>query len=521
MKNKLMTYAIIVILIIAAGFIIVSMKNNTKKTANSSNFNTIHEVRGVAFGVNSSIINKATAVSEISEKIDIDPSLIYIYKDGKNRYLLFGLNSIVIAVEKGTKFPLHENMTDLDLESASVCGIWFEQSGLKLQSEYDSNSVTFQAIGGLNISNNTYSDYAGKLRIISDGTDQWAIFCGIPGADRYKDLSDNAKNGIDAIVASLQFSDYVEPSKEEVYAVKIDNSDMADVASADINTTDDEIAPKENVTVPIQETEDASETETKASEVEVTEETETETEVVAESETGETSEESSEEDTEGMTEESAEKVTTEEKESSIEGNEPNAPAFILEEEEEHKSRGSSVQLENQKKVANKKSNEAYTSTIYSMLSLKDNGIICEMDRHTKQINTPIINVSRVYKGKTAVNMIKDYCSTTGNYEYFDAPVGCEWHVAEYSLLYKDCTTKPYIDIKLRGIDGNNIVYKGISYTKHTYDMLYKAEWNGDFYGTCYCFYAVPIGVREYALECGLGTVKEDTGSQAAYYHIKY
>lgn len=495
MKKKILSFVIIVIAGILLAGIFNTLRYKKGTSTDNGNYKTIHEVNGVSFAVNSNIMNKATAVSEISEKIDIDPSLLYVYKDGKDNYLLFGLNSIVVAVEKNTNFPLHENMTDLDLESASVCGMWFEQSGLKLQSEYDSNSVTFQAIGGLNISNNIYSDYVGKLRILTDGNTQWAIFCGVPGADKYKNLSDNTKSGIDTIVSSLQFSDYVAPNTEEVYAVTIDNSDMADVASAETSISDDEIAPKKNVMI------------SSESELNTEEESETEAEPVTESES--------------ETEANIEEESKTDSESTITEETITEPAYVVEKEKEEKDRGSSVQLENQNVVANKKSSEAYSSDIYSMLSLKDNGIIAEMDLHTKQMTMPIINVSRVYKGKTAVDMIKDYCKTSGNFEYFDAPVGCEWHVAEYSLLYKNCPSKPYINIKLRGIDGNNIVYKGISYTKRTYDMLYKAEWNGDFYGTCYCFYAVPIGVREYALECGIGNVEENTGSMAAYYHIKY
>ncbi len=515
MKKKIFIFILIVIL----GVFVGASVNTLRFSKNSSlpaegNYKTINEVNGVSFIVNTNIMNKATAVSEISEKINIDPELLYLYKDGKENYLLFGLNNIVVAVEKGTEFPLHKDMTDLDIESASVCGIWFEQSGLKLQADYESNAVTFEVIGGLNISNNLYTDYVGKLKILSDGEEQWAIFCGIPGADKYKNLSDNAKKGIDTIVSSLVQSDYVAPTNEEVYAVRIDNAQMQQTAESDAEQVTP--SPATTPSAEVKESEEASVEDTEEDVTEVKDEAEPSEEVsedVAE-------DDEATEDVEVAEEPVGEPEPTEEIEEPTPTPEPE-PAYIAEKEKTTVDRGSSVQLDNQKLVMNKKSNEAYSSDIYSMLSLKDNGIIGEFDIHTKQIVTPIINISRIYKGKTAVDMIKEYCKETGDYDYFDAPIGCEWHVAEYSLLYKNCATKPYINIKLRGIDGNNLVHKGIKYTKRTYDMFNKAEWNGDYYGVCYCYYAVPIDVKEYALECGLGTVTGDTGSQAAYYHIKY
>lgn len=507
MGKKILTSVLVGIMAVFVAAAFISVKNRPQTVPQEGDFRTIHEVQGVSFGINSSIINKATAVSEISEKIDIDPSLLYVYKDGKDNYILFGLNSIVVAVEKGTHFPLHKDMTELDIEESSVCGIWFEKNGLKLQADYTSDSVTFNANGGLNISNNTYSDYVGKLRILSDGETQWAIFCGIPGTEKYKNLTDSQKNGIETIVNSLQFSDYVAPVNDEVYAVTIDNSvPVTDVAVAETvteePTTEETVSEEESTS---SETEAESQPEDKGTEIVVEEPSESD---IPE----ETSDAASEELSDTPAEDSIEPESTEES---------TEPAYVKEKEEEIKEKGSAVSMDNQKVVMNKKNNEAYSSDIYSMLSLKDNGIISEYDIKSKQIVMPIINVSRIYKGKTAVEMIKQYCKDTGYYEYFDAPVGCEWHIAEYNILYKDCPTKPYINIKLRGIDGNNIIYKGIGYSKRTYDMFNKASWHGDYYGTCYCFYAVPIGVREYALECGMGTVNENIGGQAAYYHIKY
>ncbi len=492
MKKKLLFLIIFIVLGVFIGAAINAFKYKDKNTVPSEGaYRTINEVSGVSFAINSSIVNKSTAVSEISDKINIDPNLMYIYKNGEDKYILFGLNSIVVAVEKGTSFNLEKEMTEEDIESDSVVGIWFEKNSNKIQQETESNSISLQVNGGLNISTETYTDYTGKLRILTDGETQWAIFCGVPGTEKFKNLDSNVQKSIDAIVNSLAFSDYVSPITEEVYAVTI-GEDTSEVES-------------EEATSEIESEETTSEIETE----EISTETSEVESIIIE-------EESEESNKEAVVEVSPTPTTT----PSPTPNSTTETSYIASIEENVK-KDEPVYLTNQKVIENKKNSEAYSSDIYSMLSLKDNGIIMEYDISTAQVVTPIINVSRVYKGKTAIQMIKDYCKSTGYYEYFDAPVGCEWHVAEYSLLYKDCDSKPYINIKLRGMDGNNLVYQGISYSKRTYDMLNKAAWNGNYYGKCYCYYAVPIGVREYCLECGLGTVSYKENSRAAYYKISY
>ena len=72
-----------------------------------------------------------------------------------------------------------------------------------------------------------------------------------------------------------------------------------------------------------------------------------------------------------------------------------------------------------------------------------------------------------------------------------------------------------MNVKVKGVDGNNLVFSGVPYSSRSYEL-------GKEDGIIRCFYAVPVGCHEYALECGTSdTETPGVGNNAAYYHIKY
>ena len=82
------------------------------------------------------------------------------------------------------------------------------------------------------------------------------------------------------------------------------------------------------------------------------------------------------------------------------------------------------------------------------------------------------------------------------HQYVDAPDGYTWHVILYSLLKPQ--NELYTNIKVEGLDGEHLVYKGVPCTTRTYDIIY--DWSS--ISDLYCYYAVPNGCKEYMLECG-------------------
>jgi hypothetical protein len=236
MRNKLLYGIAGVIVLVFLAAAIFAIRNKPETVPAEGEYKTITAVSGVSFLVNSGFVNKATAISEISANVQIDPDLFYVYKDGSDNYLLFNMNSLVVAVQKGTSFHFDEyddSDKEKTLENSSVAGVWMEKNGNKFSYEEKNGVFTANVTGGLVITNDMYNDFVGQIRIISDGATEWAIFVGIPSTEKYKNLSDNAKKGIETMVDSLSFSVGTSELETESYAVVIGNTEMESVETTD------------------------------------------------------------------------------------------------------------------------------------------------------------------------------------------------------------------------------------------------------------------------------------------------
>ncbi len=170
------------------------------------------------------------------------------------------------------------------------------------------------------------------------------------------------------------------------------------------------------------------------------------------------------------------------------------PALTLSSDfEDHSSKDTGLVIEdNQGEVGNK------YSDIYHLLSIGMTGLYHAYDKDAEiSLSDGEITIEQLYTGNEAINIIKNYCiSGKTMYQYADAPEGYTWHVIRYSL------SKPqnelYTNIKVEGLDGEHLVYKGVSCTTRTYDIIYDWSSTSDLY----CYYAVPNGCKEYMLECG-------------------
>ncbi len=557
MKKNIVYIVIgVIILVFAIAAIFTSKQNAANTIAPQGNYKTVHDVQGIAFDVNTAFTSKATAISEISDDMDISRDEYYVYKNGTSKYLLFCMNDIVIAAEKGTSFNFGDKLDYSSVQNSGISGIWFESNAEDLKYKKDGNKTICEVNGGFCVTSEVYEDYVGKICVMNNGSEEWSIFVGVPGENiKYKKLSDNAKEGIEYIISTMQYSDVVNERPEEVYEVSIGNEDTRGEDTENNATTitptpetDEQSTETGDANAPVDEeaeTPDKSEIEDTDSEKTATdkensdesEEGSEDVEVVEIEDQDEKSEDSNPESDDK--EPDAEKVedttptpeptqtptpepTAEPVEEAAPTPEPTPAAVAVEENvEKQNKRGEAINVSNQRKLV-RIDNKAYSSTIYSMLSLKDNGIINEYDLSTGNLVSPIISIRRVYTGQTAVKMIKDYCIDYNDFNYFDPPVGCSWHVAEYYILWKNCPTRPYIDIKLKGLDGENLRYKGIKYDKRTYDIFSYKEEKDNVEGNVFCFYAVPNGCKDYVLECGTGSIdKENSGCSAAYFRIKY
>ena len=154
-----------------------------------------------------------------------------------------------------------------------------------------------------------------------------------------------------------------------------------------------------------------------------------------------------------------------------------------------------------------------------MLYLGDNGILSAFNDYKTSYEEPIICPKKVFRGEEAEKLIMDYCTTTEAYDYFKAPDGQSWEVLEYDLNYRNCENEDYVNIKLKGLDGDALRYRGIRYEARTYEMDHKMTEDGDWIRNLYVYYPVPNGCYEYCIECGERNSLTGEEVSAAYYHI--
>lgn len=426
MKTRILVLIIVIVSIVfVVGSIFVG-KNQSTSAENLTKeampgYTEITSVPGVSFYVNSPFVEKATAITQVSDNISFQKNQYYSYKNGTDKYLLFNMEDLIVAAQKGTDFWIGDsNDKEFSLLNANIMNIWFTQGSKKFESETNNGMTVTKVNAGVAINSTTYGDFCGKLVNINKDGEEWSLFVGVPG-ERYDKLSDASQGGIDNIINTFMFSNSSDLLSQDIYAVSVEG----DNSRTKVETTEEIFEYDEN----------------------------------------------------------------------------------------------SLNLTNQTTVTEKEEDKAYTSSPYNMLSLGDNGLMSTFNDHTIDYEDAIICPIKVYRGEEAENLIKEFCTATNQYEYIECPPGSAWEVVEYKLNYKDCVNDNYVDIKLKGVDGEVLKYRGIKYTARTYDMLYKAEEDGKWILHNYVYYAVPNGCLEYCLECGERESKNGTEINAAYYHI--
>lgn len=462
-------------------------------------YTTVTAVDGVSFDIVSSIVRNATAITNISEDMTFEIDQTYLYKDGEKEYFIFNINSLVFVCEKGTSFGFNSVSDKLSvLQNDSILGVWLDNPKKKLDYEDSEQNGVYKMIATVNaevsITSELYNDFTGKMAFISNGTTEWTMFVGTVGKE-YKELDDDMKDTLSYMAASFMTATVEEIATSEpeiVLGGENATEETETVLTEEISTENETESTTEIVSEEassIEETESVTETSENNSEEEETSE-EIETIVIAEIEE---TEEPQKEPTPTPTPEVQKKE------------EPDKKTVT-------KVKSNHIALNNQKKVE-RDDNTVYSVDIYNMLPLKKKAYASIYT--SKGYENAVVKVDAIYTGEDAVNKIKKACDDgLVSYPYFTASDGCVWEVAHYSTDFSSCSEPGYLNVKLRGMDGENLRYRGISYTQRTYNIKIADN-------EYYCYYAVPNGCKEYSLECGDGTVEnKESGKISAYYHIE-
>ncbi len=462
-------------------------------------YTTITFIDGIRFDVVSTVARNATAITNMSSDMTYETDQTYLYKDGETDYFIFNMESLVCIAQKGTTFHFSESKDMKDsLENAgNILGVWFDCPKRKTSSRDEVKNGVYKCIIDANaqvsLTPDIYSDFSGQLATMEANGEEWALYIGTKGDMGYEELSKDMKKTISYMVKSMSL--YTAEAVEEASAPPVSIGGEGDVSGNNVEpSASPEVSPsmesvkEESVTPEI--TEEATETPEEITEEVVVEENPVETEETESSEeltvTADPSTEPTEKPTASPTPEAEELNVTE------------ASPMI------RPKTSSYIQQNNQKQIQYE-DNTVYETDIYSMLQVgKKSRISMLSDGDSPE---GVIKVTEVLTGKDAVQLIKKYCkNATLPYEYFDAPKGCSWNAVHYFVE----EGMGYVNTKLRGLDGENLRFRGIEYSQRTYDIPVSEE---EFYS----FYAVPNACPEYALEIGEGTIENELLS--GYYHI--
>lgn len=464
-----------------------------------ADYQEVFSVPGVTFAVPNFILQTATAITDITDDGNYDREETYLYKNGVDRYTMFNMDSAVVIVQRGSQFHIQEADDKKScVKNGGMEGIYFSSidalngDGKKIVADINNAQVS--------ITQDLYGDYAGKLAILSADGEEWSLFVGIP-AERLEDLGKDQKKVVNAVSGSFTLTgEVVEALTEESEEAEAVEESQADEIGEDqsVKEADPQEMPQDS---PVEESEKDTETE----QVEVS---------IPESETEAPAPEPDESEAEI-------KEETEPVELPVpEETEPVEPALV-EDVKEEKVADTVAPVSTLESKSNQKANgstkEPSYSTIYAMLSLGDIGVYSTSNEFGQLEHLCILD--SVVTGKEAETIIREYCKSPGAaYEYPDPPAGCSWHLLKYQTNADP--GQYYTDVKLCGLDGGKLNYRGVTYTPRTHDIHYFMKKDKAFYKDLYCFYAVPNGCKEYMLRVGDQNPDDPEAPYTACYYIK-
>lgn len=469
-KIRVLTILLIVVLVITG----CGGKNISYKKLDS--------VQGIIFQVPDYILNNATAIARIAGDMDYSKNTTYVYKDGSENFIMFQMGSIAVIVKKGTQYHFKDvkDKTAALIDNELLDTVWLEPSSKDFKcDETDKKEIhitTGRADAQIVITEQLYDDFTGYFKNISNGNEEWSIYAGVP-VNIYEKLKSDDIKMLEKIADSLTY----------------DNENQVE-QDTEVEQPQTETKVKES-----------EKEEPKTEEIE-----EVQTEII----------DKKDENPEVSDKKEISLENDEKKDNQGSNNTPNNSEKEPEiKEDEVLKKGITVSNQNQ----SKKNTETDIRGIYNMASLGEAVSAPVISYDTGEIETPVITLNEIYTGKDAQKIIDDYFkSGSASSEYIKPQEGTKYQVAKYEVDYTYCVNEPYVNVKLRGLDGNNLTFRGIKYTKRTYDILSLAKKDGKKITDLYCYYEVPNGCKEYSLEFGdlTNEIAGEKNNMASYYHIE-
>lgn len=163
-------------------------------------------------------------------------------------------------------------------------------------------------------------------------------------------------------------------------------------------------------------------------------------------------------------------------------------------------------------------NTAYSSNIYSMLPQGSIGYMDIFNEDLAKSEGAYIKITGIYDEQETQDLISAYEKRTNDnlYQNFEVPDNCHLEAMQYDVRYTS-ETYSYVNIKLTGLDGDVLRYRGMPYDAKTYDIPSVLSEENDWISGNMVFYIVPDGCMDYALSCsGIMSTKE---TRPAWFYI--
>ncbi len=481
-------------------------------------FTQITSVDGISFDVVADVARNATAVTNISEEMAFEPDQTYAFKDGEEEYFLFRIDSIVCVAQKGTSFGLYEAENKLEaVRTGNILGIYFTSPAKKLDFVENEKNGEYKLVATVTaqvaLTSELYNDFAGRLAYLYDGEEEWTLFVGTIGED-FEDFNADTKEVITYMAASMKLHEMPEREAEPEPAVMLGgdhelSSNMEPQAISDNTVSSNSINESG---VPVDEGHPESEEETgDYYVVEAAGSAGQEEEPVAEK-TEEVMEEEEPEALGEVTVVAGGALQTDDSEV-VDENESDGSVPEIQIPVQALQRGV-IRLDNQRNTV-RNDDTVYYSDIYDLLDIGKWAYASILLPDASGYQTVEIKIDKVCTGAEAEKVIEN-ASRSGAMagSLFEPPEGCTFHAIHYTAVFPSGNASGYINVKLRGMDGENLRFRGISYTQRTYDIKVS---DTEFYA----FYAVPNGCKEYVIEVGEGTgenIQKDV--MPAYYRYR-
>lgn len=156
--------------------------------------------------------------------------------------------------------------------------------------------------------------------------------------------------------------------------------------------------------------------------------------------------------------------------------------------------------------------KAMHSNIYYALEIGQKGVTTGINRTGGNVST-VVDTKTIQRGKETSDMIQSFNAENDRYLSIEAPSGTHWESVTY-ILPKDQDV--FIDVKLKGMDGEQLFFRGVGYPHRTYSLGSKEVEEGIEHSV---FYAVPNGCVEYMLIFGESDPVKASNIDGAYYKV--